>query len=87
MVADLRDIIHCRQNSGKANMMCYADDSTLYASSNSSVSLLEELERMSNRMLDYCRKFGLVITGDRTKIRISGLKTRDSSVRVGNSLI
>ena len=30
------------------NMMCYADDSTLYASSKCEVSLQRELERMSN---------------------------------------
>ena len=42
---------------------------------------------MSNRMLNYCRKVGLVINGVKTQMLVSGVKNKDFSVKVGNSLI
>ena len=48
MVEDLpRFVISEISNNVKAKIMCYADDSTLYAYSKSMESLLEELNRMS----------------------------------------
>lgn len=70
-----------------ANMMCYADDSTLYASSKCEVSLRKGLEKMSNRMLSFCRKVGLVINSDKTQMLVSGVKTKDFSVKVGNNRV
>ena len=66
------------------NMMCYADDSTLYASSKCEVSLQRELERMSNRLLTYCRRVELVINSDKTQMLVTGVKSKDFSVKVGN---
>jgi len=70
-----------------ANMICYADDSTLYASSKCEVSLRNELERMSNRMLTFCRQVGLVINSDKTQLMVSGITLRDFSVKVGDNQI
>merc|ERR1712079_270274 len=78
MVADLpRYVTHGTCNSISAKMMCYADDSTLYASSKSTSSLRQELERMSDRMLKYCKDVGLVINSEKTQIMVSGVKTED----------
>ena len=49
MVADLPTYVtHGTPNNVNAKMMCYADDSKLYLLSKSTVSLLAELERMSD---------------------------------------
>ena len=88
MVANLPSYVtHGVPNNVKANMMCYADDSTLYASSKSITLLREELERMSNCMLTYCRDVGLVINGEKTQMMVSGIKSKDFSVTVGKSQI
>ena len=73
------------QGNVDANMICYADDSTLYASSKCEVSLRNELERMSNRMLTFCRQVGLVINSDKTQLMVSGITLRDFSVKVGDN--
>ena len=69
----------------KAHMMCYADDSTLYASSKCIDSLVLELERMCDRMLAYCKEVGLVINSDKTQMLVSGIKNHRFSIKVGNS--
>ena len=51
-----------------ANMVCYADDGTLYASSKCEVSLWKELERMSNRMLTFCSKVVVVFNSGKTQM-------------------
>ena len=68
-------------------MMCYADDSTLYASSKGEITLHSELERMSDRMLTFCKKVGLVLNSDKTQMLVSGIKTKDFSVKVGKNYV
>ena len=75
------------QENVNAKMVCYADDSTLYASSKCEDSLRIELERMSNRMLTFCRRVGLVINSDKTQMMVSGIPHGDFSVKVGNNHI
>jgi hypothetical protein len=88
MVANLPSYVtHGAPKNVKVNMMCYGDDSTLYASSKSITLLLEELERMSDRMLTYYREVGLVINSEKTQMIVSGVKTEDFSVRVGDNRI
>ena len=69
MVAELPGYVtHGTANNVRDNMKCYADDSTLYASSTKCKdTLLSELERMSNQMLAYCKAVGLVINSDKTQ--------------------
>ena len=71
----------------KAHMMCYADDSALYASSKCIDLLLLELVRMSDRMLAYCNKVSLVINSDKTQMLVSGFKNKEFSIKVGNSKV
>ena len=71
----------------KSHMMCYADDSTLYASSKCIDSLVLELERMCDRMLAYCKEVGLVINSDKTQMLVSGFKNKEFSIKVGNSKV
>ena len=67
MVADLpRYVTQGIPNNVNAKMTCYADDSTVYASSKSAISLQAGLERMSDRMIAYCKEAGLVINSDKT---------------------
>ena len=88
MVADLPGYItHGTPNNVKAKMTCFADDSTLYASSKCTKSLRDELERMSNQMLVYCKQAGLVLNSDKTQLLVSGIKTKDFTVKVGTSII
>jgi hypothetical protein len=78
IVADLPAFVtNGAPNDVNAKMMCYADNSTLYVSSKSTVSLREELERMSDRMLTYCKENGLVINGNKTQmlVSVSNLRT------------
>ena len=75
MVADLSEYVTCGISSNvSANMVCYADDFTLYASSKSVNSLHEEIEKMSQQMLSYCKKVGLIINEDKTQMLVSGVK-------------
>ena len=88
MVSELPEYVTCGpQENVIAKMVCYADDSTLYASSKCVISLCKELERMSNRMLDFCSKVGLVLNSDKTQMLISGIKGEDFSVKIGNNRI
>ena len=88
MVADLPGfVIHEKQCDVNSNMMCYADDSSAYASSKCTISLNAELERQANRMLTYCKETGLVINSDKTQMLVSGVKTEEFSVKVGDSVI
>ena len=85
MVADLpRYVTHGISSDVTAKMTCYADDSTLYVSSKNTASLLLELERMSARMLAYCKETCLVINSDKTQLLVSGVKNKNFSVKVGN---
>ena len=42
---------------------------------------------MSNRMLDFCSKVGLVLNSDKTQLLVSCIKVKDFSVKVGNNRI
>ena len=66
-------------------MMCYADDSTLYLSSNSKESLKSDLEMMSRKMIQYCNDNGLVINSAKTKLLLSSKDNFEMSV--GNSIV
>ena len=89
MVADLpKFVTHGSPKNVNANMMCFADDSSLYAYSKSSTSLLEGLETMSKRMIQYCKEVGLVINSEKTQLLVSGFKSKDVkdiSLRVGSN--
>ena len=88
MVADLTGYVTCgTPDSVCAKMMCWADDSIVYASSKCTLSLQNELERMSDRMIHYCKEVGLVINSDKTQILVSGAKMKDFSVRVGRNIV
>ena len=88
MVAELPEYVtKCTADNVKASMMCYADDSTLYASSNSIDSLLLELECMSEQMIAYCRKVGLVINIKKTQMLVSGIKSNEFMVKVGGNSV
>ena len=67
MVADLPEYVTQEtHNDVTANMVCYADDCSLYASSKSTDSLKKNLEIMSDRMIAYCSLSGLVINEEKT---------------------
>ena len=68
-------------------MMCFADDSSLYASSKCEITLRESLEIMSQRMIAFCRKVGLVLNSDKTQLLVSGVKNKEFSVKVGNDCV
>ena len=42
---------------------------------------------MSERMIQYCQKFGLVINVDKTQMLVSGVKSKDFSVRAGTNTV
>ena len=88
MVADLHEYVtqHAPENVS-ANMTCYADDTTLYASSKSVDSLKTALEQMSDQMIVYCSQAGLVINEDKTQMMCSGVKESEFSVKVGNATV
>ena len=66
MVADLpKYVTQETQKDVTSNMVCYADDCSLYASSKSIDSLKKSLEYMSNKMITYCSQSGLVINEDK----------------------
>ena len=88
MVADLPGyIIEGTPINVKSNMTCYADDSSLYASSKCCDTLKQELERKSDKLLSFCKEVGLVLNADKTQMLVSGIKSEDFSVKVGNSHI
>ena len=88
MVADLPGYVtQGTTNNVNSKMTCFADDSAVYASSKCASSLKMELERMSERMIQYCQKFGLVINVDKTQMLVSGVKSKDFSVRVGTNIV
>ena len=89
MVADLPEYVTQEtHNDVTANMVCYADDCSLYASSKSTDSLKKNLEIMSDRMIAYCSLSGLVINEEKTQMMCSGIKqSSDFTVRVGKIII
>ena len=88
MVSELPEFVtYGAQENVIAKMVCYADDSTLYASLKCEISLCKELERMSSRMLDFCKKVGLVLNSDKTQLLVSGINAKDFSVKVGDNQI
>ena len=88
MVADLPGYVtQGIHNDVTVNMICYADDCTLYASSKSIVLLRKNLELMSDRMIVYCSQSGLVINEAKTQMMCSGIKQSNFTVRVGNNSI
>ena len=83
MVADMhRSVIGDSLN---ANLMAYADDSTLYVHSKSMDLLREDLERLSSQMISYCHGAGLVLNNDKTQLLVSSSKK--FQIKVGSSLI
>ena len=42
---------------------------------------------MSDRMLTFCRRVGLVINSDKTQMLVSGIRSKDFSVKVGNDSV
>ena len=42
---------------------------------------------MSDRLLTYCKKVGLVLNGEKTQLLVSGINSNEFAVKVGNSLI
>ena len=83
MVADLPSYV-TRGTKG-AQMMCYADDSTLYQSAKSKESLKSDLEKMAARMIQYCNENGLVINSAKTKLLLSFKE--EFEVNVGDSVV
>ena len=83
MVADLPGFVTNDTSNGKT--MSYADDSSLYASSKDLSALKADLERMSEQMISYRRKAGLILNSDKTQLLVS---TKEKfTVKVGSSLI
>ena len=83
MVADLPSYV-TRGTKG-AQMMCYADDSTLYQSAKSKEYLKSDLEKMAARMIQYCNENGLVINSAKTKLLLSFKE--EFEVNVGDSVV
>ena len=88
MVADLPSYVtHGYESVINAKMMCYADDSTLDASSKCVHTLQNGLAKMSEQMLSYCKQVGLVINSDKTQLLVSGVKSVGFSVKVGSDIV
>jgi len=83
MIADMQKYVI--GDSPNANLMAYADDSTLYAHANSMDLLREDLERLSDRMISYCQGTGLVLNNDKTQLLVS--TSKKFQIKVGSSLI
>ena len=66
-------------------MCCYADDSTLSVCAKTKESLKAELERLSKRMIEYCKKTGLIMNSGKTQLLISSKEKFE--VNVGESVI
>ena len=47
----------------------------------------KDLDRMSDRMIQYCKEVGIVINSDKTQILVSGAKMKDFSVRVDRNMV
>ena len=83
MIADMqRSVIG---DSPNANLMAYADDSTLYAHAKNLDLLRVDLERLSDKMISYCQGTGLVLNKDKTQLLVSSSKK--FQINVGSSLI
>ena len=83
MVADLPNYV--TRGTKNAQMMCYADDSTLYQTAKSKELLKSDLEKMANRMIQYCNDNGLVINSAKTKLLLSFKEKFE--VNVGDSVV
>ena len=67
MIADLPNYVTSESEKDvNVNLTSYADDCTVYASSKSISFLKRALEHMSDRMIDYCSKTGLVVNEGKT---------------------
>ena len=83
MIADMHRYVI--GDSPNANLMAYADDSTLYAHAKSMDVLRVDLERLSDRMISYSQGTGLVLNNDKTQLLVSSSKK--FQINVGPSLI
>jgi len=83
MIADMHR--HVIGDSPNANLMAYADDSTIYAHAKSMDLLRTDLERLSDRMISYSQDTGLVLNKDKTQLLVSSSKK--FQIKVGSSLI
>ena len=83
MIADMHRYVI--GDSPNANLMAYADDSTLYAHAKSMDVLRVDLERLSDRMISYSQGTGLVLNNDKTQLLVSSSKK--FQINVGSSLI
>jgi hypothetical protein len=83
MIADMHR--HVIGDSPNANLMAYADDSTIYAHAKSMDLLRTDLERLSDRMITYSQDTGLVLNKDKTQLLVSSSKK--FQIKVGSSLI
>ena len=83
MVADLPNYV--TRGTKNAQMMCYADDSTLYHSAESKELLKSDLELMSKKIFRYCNDNGLVINSAKTKLLLSSKVNFD--MFVGDSIV
>ena len=83
MVADMHKSVI--GDSPNANLMAYADDSTLYVHSKNMDLLRKDLETLSARMISYCHGAGLVLNNDKTQLLVSSSKK--FQIKVGSSLI
>ena len=66
-------------------MTAYADDSAMYVRAKNLDQLKINLEKVSSRMISYCKNTGLVLNSDKTQLLVS--PKQKCNIKVGSSLI
>jgi hypothetical protein len=73
---------------GKDNLVCYADDTAIWASAKSPDVVASVLEARASSFASYVASCGLILNTAKTQLMISGLKRgRDFTVMVGGDPI
>ena len=63
----------------------YADDSSVHVHSMNIKPLKENLEKVADQMISYCRNAGLILNSEKTQFLIS--PKQECQIRVGSSII
>ena len=83
MVADMPNYVLNDIPNGK--MTEYADDSSVHVHSKNIKPLKENLEKVADQMISYCRNAGLILNSEKTQFLIS--PKQECQIRVGSSII
>ena len=68
-----------------AKMTAYADDSAMYVHAKNVDQLKVNLEKVSSRMISYCKNAGLILNSDKTQLLVS--PKQKCNIKIGSSLI